>query len=137
MANLVGKIVRRKLPSGKVIGPYLIVKGQSGNVLTVQNTVNESIFHLRKNSVKKVDYICVRVHKKLFYKLWHDKQNIVIHPLTPLYKRILEKNYEIIKFQDSWRNNVFYVLTNYFTYKSLLENKAYIRIYLGNFICTI
>lgn len=137
MANLVGKIVRRKLPSGIVIGPYLIVNSQIGDILLVTDTSNKAIFKIHKHRVKKVNYICLRVHKKLFYKLWHKKQDIIIHPLTPLYKRILEKDYEIVKFQDSWRNSVFYVLTNAFTYKSLLENKAYIRVYLGSFICTV
>lgn len=132
--DLVGKIVRRKTPSGKLIGPYLLVQAQMNDIIFVKNVTNNNIYRIHKFRVAKMNYLCLRVSKHIFKKLRDNKQHIVIHPLTPLYQKLLCKDYELIKFQDSFGDFVYYTLINALHYKSLLENKDYVRVYLDKYI---
>ena len=87
MGKKIGKLVRRKKVSGKLIGPYLFVVKSSRWDTYVLNTTSKkkTLHYIQKKNMRIMKNLILPVESKTFNDIVRRKQRIINHSVTTKY----------------------------------------------------
>ena len=118
MGKTIGKLVRRKTVSGKLIGPYLfVVKSSRWDTYVLNTTSKKKTLHYINDIVRR-------------------KQRIINHSVTTKYNEVFTKDFDVVKLINAYGDYAYFKFVSAELKEDFETKKHYIRIYLGDLIYT-
>lgn len=138
MGKTIGKLVRRKTVSGRLIGPYLFVVKSSRWDTYVLNTTSrkKTLHYIQKKNMRVMKNLILPVESKTFNNIVRRKQRIINHSVTTKYNEVFTKDFDVIKLVNVYGDYAYFKFVNAELREDFETKKPYIRIYLGDLIYT-
>lgn len=138
MGKTIGKLVRRKTVSGKLIGPYLFVVKSSRWDTYVLNTTSKkkTLHYIQKKNMRIMKNLILPVESKTFNDIVRRKQRIINHSVTTKYNEVFTKDFDVIKLVNAYGDYAYFKFVSAELREDFKTKKPYIRIYLGDLIYT-
>lgn len=138
MGKTIGKLVRRKTVSGKLIGPYLFVVKSSRWDTYVLNTTSKkkTLHYIQKKNMRIMKNLILPVESKTFNDIVRRKQRIINHSVTTKYNEVFTKDFDVIKLINAYGDYAYFKFVSAELKEDFETKKPYIRIYLGDLIYT-
>lgn len=138
MGKTIGKLVRRKTVSGKLIGPYLFVVKSSRWDTYVLNTTSKkkALHYIQKKNMRIMKNLILPVESKTFNDIVRRKQRIINHSVTTKYNEVFTKDFDVIKLVNAYGDYAYFKFVSAELREDFETKKPYIRIYLGDLIYT-
>ena len=138
MGKTIGRLVRRKTVSGKLIGPYLFVVKSSRWDTYVLNTTSKkkTLHYIQKKNMRIMKNLILPVESKTFNDIVRRKQRIINHSVTTKYNEVFTKDFDVIKLVNAYGDYAYFKFVNAELREDFETKKPYIRIYLGDLIYT-
>ena len=138
MGKTIGKLVRRKTVSGRLIGPYLFVVKSSRWDTYVLNTTSrkKTLHYIQKKNMRVMKNLILPVESKTFNDIVRRKQRIINHSVTTKYNEVFTKDFDVIKLVNVYGDYAYFKFVNAELREDFETKKPYIRIYLGDLIYT-
>lgn len=138
MGKTIGKLVRRKTVSGKLIGPYLFVVKSSRWDTYVLNTTSKkkTLHYIQKKNMRIMKNLILPVESKTFNDIVRRKQRIINHSVTTKYNEVFTKDFDVIKLVNAYGDYAYFKFVSAELKEDFETKKPYIRIYLGDLIYT-
>lgn len=138
MGKTIGKLVRRKTVSGKLIGPYLFVVKSSRWDTYVLNTTSKkkTLHYIQKKNMRIMKNLILPVESKTFNDIVRRKQRIINHSVTTKYNEVFTKDFDVIKLVNAYGDYAYFKFVSAELREDFETKKPYIRIYLGDLIYT-
>lgn len=138
MGKTIGKLVRRKTVSGKLIGPYLFVVKSSRWDTYVLNTTSKkkTLHYIQKKNIRIMKNLILPVESKTFNDIVRRKQRIINHSVTTKYNEVFTKDFDVIKLVNAYGDYAYFKFVSAELREDFETKKPYIRIYLGDLIYT-
>lgn len=138
MGKTIGKLVRRKTVSGKLIGPYLFVVKSSRWDTYVLNTTSKkkTLHYIQKKNMRIMKNLILPVESKTFNDIVRRKQRIINHSVTTKYNEVFTKDFDVIKLINAYGDYAYFKFVSAELKEDFETKKHYIHIYLGDLIYT-
>lgn len=138
MGKTIGRLVRRKTVSGKLIGPYLFVVKSSRWDTYVLNTTSKkkTLHYIQKKNMRIMKNLILPVESKTFNDIVRRKQRIINHSVTTKYNEVFTKDFDVIKLINAYGDYAYFKFVSAELKEDFETKKPYIRIYLGDLIYT-
>lgn len=138
MGKTIGKLVRRKTVSGKLIGPYMFVVKSSRWDTYVLNTTSKkkTLHYIQKKNMRIMKNLILPVESKTFNDIVRRKQRIINHSVTTKYNEVFTKDFDVIKLINAYGDYAYFKFVSAELKEDFETKKQYIRIYLGDLIYT-
>ena len=138
MGKTIGRLVRRKTVSGKLIGPYLfIVKSSRWDTYVLNTTSKKKTLHyIQKKNMRIMKNLILPVESKTFNDIVRRKQRIINHSVTTKYNEVFTKDFDVIKLVNAYGDYAYFKFVSAELREDFETKKPYIRIYLGDLIYT-
>lgn len=138
MGKTIGRLVRRKTVSGKLIGPYLFVVKSSRWDTCVLNTTSKkkTLHYIQKKNMRIMKNLILPVESKTFNNIVRRKQRIINHSITTKYNEVFTKDFDVIKLINAYGDYAYFKFVSAELKEDFETKKPYIRIYLGDLIYT-
>lgn len=138
MGKTIGRLVRRKTVSGKLIGPYLFVVKSSRWDTYVLNTTSKkkTLHYIQKKNMRIMKNLILPVGSKTFNDIVRRKQRIINHSVTTKYNEVFTKDFDVIKLVNAYGDYAYFKFVSAELREDFETKKPYIRIYLGDLIYT-
>lgn len=138
MGKTIGRLVRRKTVSGKLIGPYLFVVKSSRWDTYVLNTTSKkkTLHYIQKKNMRIMKNLILPVESKTFNDIVRRKQRIINHSVTTKYNEVFTKDFDVIKLVNAYGDYAYFKFVSAELREDFETKKPYIRIYLGDLIYT-
>lgn len=138
MGKTIGKLVRRKTVSGKLIGPYLFVVKSSRWDTYVLNTTSKkkTLHYIQKKNMRIMKNLILPVESKTFNDIVRRKQRIINHSVTTKYNEVFTKDFDVVKLVNAYGDYAYFKFVSAELKEDFETKKYYIRIYLGDLIYT-
>lgn len=138
MGKTIGKLVRRKTVSGKLIGPYLFVVKSSRWDTYVLNTTSKkkTLHYIQKKNMRIMKNLILPVESKTFNDIVRRKQRIISHSVTTKYNEVFTKDFDVVKLVNAYGDYAYFKFVSAELKEDFETKKHYIRIYLGDLIYT-
>lgn len=138
MGKTIGKLVRRKTVSGKLIGPYLFVVKSSRWDTYVLNTTSKkkTLHYIQKKNMRIMKNLILPVESKTFNNIVRRKQRIINHSVTTKYNEVFTKDFDVVKLINAYGDYAYFKFVSAELEEDFETKKHYIRIYLGDLIYT-
>ena len=131
MGKTIGKLVRRKTVSGKLIGPYLFVVKSSRRDTYVLNTTSKkkTLHYIQKKNMRIMKNLILPVESKTFNDIVRRKQRIINHSVTTKYNEVFTKDFDVIKLINAYGDYAYFKFVSAELKEDFETKKHYIRIY--------
>lgn len=138
MGKTIGRLVRRKTVSGKLIGPYLFVVKSSRWDTYVLNTTSKkkTLHYIQKKNMRIMKNLILPVESKTFNDIVRRKQRIINHSVTTKYNEVFTKDFDVIKLINAYGDYAYFKFVSAELKEDFETKKPYICIYLGDLIYT-
>ena len=138
MGKTIGRLVRRKTVSGKLIGPYLFVVKSSRWDTYVLNTTSKkkTLHYIQKKNMRIIKNLILPVESKTFNDIVRRKQRIINHSVTTKYNEVFTKDFDVIKLINAYGDYAYFKFVSAEQKEDFETKKPYIRICLGDLIYT-
>lgn len=133
--KLIGKLIRKKTVSGKVIGPYLVVLMSNRWQSCAAYTVGKfGTISLKKKNIYQVKELNLPLELKTFKRVQSGVQTKIQHSVTTSYDKLFSKEFEVLRFFTSYGDYAYFKCEKFEKKRDIETGRFYIEITLGEMI---